>query len=110
MVGGMRPFRTVSSDTTASTAPAAVSVCPIIDLLDEIGTRAMRSPNTAMQPMDSILSFSGVPVPWALTVSMSSGERSASSSASLIAAMIGAPSGLERVRWKPSPRSPQPST
>ena len=57
----------VSSDTTASTAPAAVSVWPIIDLLDEIGTSRMRSPNTAMQPIASILSFSGVEVPWALT-------------------------------------------
>ena len=46
-------------------------VWPIIDLFDEIGTRAMRSPKTAMQPIDSILSFSGVEVPWALMVSMS---------------------------------------
>ena len=67
MVGGMRPLAMVRSDITASTAPAAVSVWPIIDLFDEIGTAFMRSPNTAMQPIDSILSFSGVPVPWALT-------------------------------------------
>ena len=63
----MRPLRMVKSDITASTAPAAVSVWPIMDLLDEIGTDFIRSPITAMQPIDSILSFSGVPVPWALT-------------------------------------------
>ena len=57
----------VSSVKTASTAPAAVSVWPIIDLLDEIGIDAARSPNTADAPTHSILSFSGVPVPWALT-------------------------------------------
>ena len=66
MVGGMRPCAMVRSDTTASTAPAAVSVWPIIDLFDEIGTELMRSPSTAMQPIDSILSFSGVPVPCGL--------------------------------------------
>ena len=31
---------------TASTAPAAVRVWPIIDLFDEIGMLRMRSPNT----------------------------------------------------------------
>ncbi len=41
---------------------------------------------------------------------MSSGESPASAIASRMAATIGAPSGLERVRWKPSPFSPQPST
>ena len=48
------------------TAPAAQPVWPTIDLFDEIGNRAMRSPNTAVQLMASILSFSGVEVPWAL--------------------------------------------
>ncbi len=67
MVGGMRPLAMVRSDSTASTAPAAVSVWPIIDLLDEIGTFSMRSPKTAMQLMASILSFSGVEVPCAFT-------------------------------------------
>ena len=52
---------------TASTAPAADSVCPIIDLFDEIGSVFMRSPNTAEVLIASILSFSGVLVPCALT-------------------------------------------
>ena len=47
-------------------APAADSVCPIIDLLDEIGIDLARSPNTALTPRHSILSFSGVPVPCGL--------------------------------------------
>ena len=38
MVGGMRWCSSVISVITASTAPAADSVCPIIDLLEEIGT------------------------------------------------------------------------
>ena len=38
MVGGMRWWSSVISVITASTAPAADSVWPIIDLLEEIGT------------------------------------------------------------------------
>jgi len=38
-----------------------------MDLLEEIGTPFMRSPNTAETPRYSILSFSGVEVPCALT-------------------------------------------
>jgi hypothetical protein len=67
IVGGSRPSAIVFRETTASTAPAAVSVCPSIDLLDEIGTLRIRSPSTAVSPSDSILSFSGVPVPCAFT-------------------------------------------
>ena len=40
---------------------------PIIDLLDEIGMVFIRSPNTVDSDRCSILSFSGVEVPWALT-------------------------------------------
>jgi hypothetical protein len=57
----------VISEKAASTAPAADSVWPIIDLLEEIGMSRMRSPKTADSDMCSILSFSGVEVPWALT-------------------------------------------
>ena len=46
--------------------PAADSVWPIIDLLEETGIRAARSPNSAAIPIHSILSFSGVPVPCGL--------------------------------------------
>ena len=47
MVGGMRWCSSVSRLNTDSTAPAAESVWPIIDLFDEIGMRVARSPNTA---------------------------------------------------------------
>ena len=66
MVGGIVPLAMVMKEITASTAPAAVSVWPIIDLFEEIGRLAMRSPKTAAQLIASILSFSGVEVPWAL--------------------------------------------
>ena len=67
MVGGMTPSRMVISENAASIAPAADSVWPIIDLFDEIGIVRMRSPNTVDSDRCSILSFSGVEVPWALT-------------------------------------------
>jgi hypothetical protein len=66
MVGGNLPFCMVSSVNAASTAPAAESVWPTIDLFDDIGILAARSPNTACAPSASILSFSGVPVPCGL--------------------------------------------
>ena len=53
-------------EKAASTAPAAVSVWPIMDLLELIGICVARSPKSCWIPKDSILSFSGVPVPWAL--------------------------------------------
>ena len=52
-----------------------------------------------MQPIDSLLSFSGVEVPWALMVSMSPGDREVVERRR-IAATMGAPSGLDRVRWE----------
>ena len=63
----MRWCCSVRSENTASTAPAADSVWPIMDLFDEIGTFFTRSPNTVDTPRYSILSFSGVLVPCALT-------------------------------------------
>ena len=66
MGGGIRWCSSVSNENTASTAPAADSVWPTIDLLEETGTRPVCSPNTEEMPRYSILSFSGVPVPCAL--------------------------------------------
>jgi hypothetical protein len=43
MVGGMRPSASVISENTASIAPAAVRVWPIIDLLELIGTLAEKT-------------------------------------------------------------------
>ena len=62
----MRPLRMVSRLNTASIVPAAVSVWPIIDLLEEIGMDPARSPNTVETASHSMRSFSGVEVPWAL--------------------------------------------
>ena len=67
IVGGMTPSRMVISEKAASMAPAADSVWPIIDLLEEIGIDLMRCPKTVESDRCSILSFSGVEVPWALT-------------------------------------------
>jgi hypothetical protein len=67
IVGGMTPFCMVSSENAASIAPAADSVWPIIDLLDETGIDRVRGPNTVESDRCSILSFSGVEVPCALT-------------------------------------------
>lgn len=43
MVGGMTPSRMVMNEKAASIAPAADSVWPIIDLLDDTGIERMRS-------------------------------------------------------------------
>ncbi|MOA64790.1 hypothetical protein D3C78_1909580 [compost metagenome] len=66
IVGGRVPVSMVCSENTASTAPAAVKVWPIIDLLDDSGMFFRPSPKTASMEPYSILSFSGVEVPWAL--------------------------------------------
>ena len=55
-----------STDTTASIAPAAPSVWPIIDLVELTGRVAARSPNTVLIARVSIGSLAGVAVPWAL--------------------------------------------
>ena len=52
----------------ASTAPAAPSMCPVIDLVDDTGVRAAcASPSTRLITRVSAESPSGVEVPWALT-------------------------------------------
>ena len=57
-----------SAVIAASMAPAAASVCPICPLELETATRATCSGPSACAMADaSIGSFSGVPVPWALT-------------------------------------------
>jgi hypothetical protein len=49
-----------------STEPAAAIKCPIIDLIELIGTLGAYSPKTALIATVSLPSFSRVPVPWAL--------------------------------------------
>src|SRR3954466_2368346 len=80
MVGGIRWYSSVSSENTASTAPAAEIVCPTIDLFDDTGILGRWSPNTTAGVLYSILSFSGVAVPWGLMWSICAGSRPASAS------------------------------
>ena len=47
-------------------AEAAPMVWPIIDFMDDTGIDFALSPNTALMISVSVLSFSSVPVPWAL--------------------------------------------
>jgi len=65
IVGGSIWSRSASRQITASIAPAAESVWPSIDLVDEIGGHT--SPNSWCIASASIRSFSGVEVPCALT-------------------------------------------
>ena len=61
------------------------------------GTEAARLPNTFLTALVSMRSFSCVPVPWALTWSMASGERPALTSARSMASTW--PCSLGAVRW-----------
>src|SRR5262249_41072606 len=110
MVGGIRWCSRVSSENTASTAPAAEMVWPTIDLFEDTGICLASSPNTAEIARYSILSFSGVAVPCALMWSIWPGSMPASASVLRTQPMIGLPSGLDRVRWNESVSSPQPAT
>ena len=50
-----------------ASAPAPPSRWPVIDFVDEIGTRrASTSPNTSLMAAVSVASLAGVEVPWAL--------------------------------------------
>ena len=66
IVGGSTPSTSDITVNAASTAPAAVRVWPIMDLLELTASFVLCAPNTLSRPKCSILSFSGVPVPWAL--------------------------------------------
>ena len=65
--GGMIPFCRATTLIAASKAAPAPSMCPVMDLVELMGTRCAWSPNTALRAMVSNLSFIGVDVPWALT-------------------------------------------
>ena len=66
MVGGSTPSHTASTVATPSTAPAAPTRCPVIDLVDETATRSAWSPRAARMALVSDGSPTGVEVPWAL--------------------------------------------
>ena len=67
IVGGITPVWIALTQVISSTAPAAWIRWPSIDLTLVNGTFGARSPNTRRTAADSILSFSFVPVPCALT-------------------------------------------
>src|ERR1700730_714934 len=98
MVGRIFWFSSIRIVAAASMAPEADSVWPIIDLVEETGSSLILWAKTAASAMWSILSFSGFPVPWALTYSIWSGWRPASAMALDMQAMIALPSGLDLVR------------
>ena len=67
MVGGRKFSCSASVQITASVAPAAPSMCPVIDLVEETGILYARSsPNTSFRTRVSDASPTGVEVPCAL--------------------------------------------
>ena len=62
-VGGMNPRESASAVVTTPAAPLAPCGWPIIDLVDDPGTRSAEGPNTRLTHRDSIASFSTVEVP-----------------------------------------------
>ena len=67
IVGGTTWSRIASSDAISSTAPAAPSMCPVIDFVEETLIFPAASPNTLAMAVASFESLSGVDVPWAFT-------------------------------------------
>ena len=55
-----------SAHAAPSIAPAAPSMWPVIDFVDETATVCAWSPSTLLMAAVSAASFSGVDVPWAL--------------------------------------------
>ena len=67
MVGGTIPSRIASTVATASTAAAAPIMWPVIDFVELTDTlRENSGPMTSLMTRVSVLSLSGVEVPWAL--------------------------------------------
>ena len=60
------PSRIPRRQKIASIAPAAPSVCPVIDFVDETATSYARFPNVVLIAAVSALSFAWVEVPCAL--------------------------------------------
>ena len=89
-----------------STAPAAPSMWPVIDLVELTFTVFAASPKTALIAFVSLRSLAGVDVPCALMYSMSPGASLASFIARRIARCAPSPSGAGAVRWYASPVAP----
>ena len=67
IVGGITPSRIASAHTANSSAPAAPSRCPVIDLVEPNTSFLACGPNTAFTAAVSAASPYGVEVPCALT-------------------------------------------
>ena len=88
-----------SAQTAPSTAPAAPSMWPVIDFVEDTATRcAISSPSTALIATVSLASFNCVEVPCAFTYWTDAGSP-ASSSAHRIARAAPDPLGSGAVMW-----------
>ncbi|GMA89340.1 hypothetical protein GCM10025868_45900 [Angustibacter aerolatus] len=111
MVGGASRCCTASTVKIASTAPAAPSMWPVIDLVADTTARcAAASPSAAWIEPASATSPTGVDVEWALTCTTSSTEASASARAARIALAAPAPTGSGAAMWYASFDMPAPAT
>ena len=90
----------------ASIAPAAPSVCPIIDLLAVTATFPAWSPKIVRIACSSALSPSGVDVAWAFTWSISDGSMPAFSRARRAARTAPMPPGAGSVMCDASAVAP----
>jgi hypothetical protein len=110
-VGGTTPRSIASAHTAPSTAPAAPSMWPVIDFVEEIAMRcAISSPSTVLIATVSLASFNGVEVPCAFTYWTAPGSSTASSRAHRMASAAPEPFGSGAVMWCASSDMPYPAT
>ncbi|OPZ54544.1 MAG: hypothetical protein BWY91_01627 [bacterium ADurb.BinA028] len=83
----------------ASSAPAAPSRCPVIDLVALTGMESARSPKARRIALVSATSPTGVEVAWALMWTTSRRVPPAVDTASSMAREAPAPSGSGAVMW-----------
>lgn len=86
-----------STEAMASTAPAAPSIWPVIDLVELTSAFSAALPSAVLMAMVSALSFIGVLVPCALMYTLSSGVMPACSIASANARAAPSASGCGAV-------------
>ena len=104
---GTTPSWTASTVAMPSTAPAAPSMCPVIDL---VAVTTGWSPIARRMVLDSAMSPTGVEVACALTCPMSAAVRPAVVSALAIARAEPSPSGSGAVMWYASLDIPMPAS
>ena len=111
MVGGTRRSCSASTQAIDSTAPAAPSRCPVIDLVEVTATCGAASPSAVRMASASATSPCGVLVACALMCTTSDGDRhQRQSSAIRIARVAPLPSGSGWAMWWPSAVMPAPAT